>query len=814
MQGKSKPELEVQLASTITASSSPALRFLADVVLLSPPFGMLTYALPPYLPSDAWAEGMRVAVPLGKGSRTAVIAAIRAAGEGAPPPDGLKDMLWPLERSPLLSGTYLELAHQLSLRQSVPLGRILGTVLPSPLRVGKARIRFLGGGMGKDVTPFAMAGLDAAIRASCSEAWMRGDAVCLAGVDDPLENEICTLGQDPPWPVRPRAARQMEVLEYLYAHGAVSRRRLVSDLGAQGSAALAILAERGLVLISAMEAPPEAETGDGPVRVSLAADFDLTPEQSAALSAFIACLEKQEAASHLLYGVTGSGKSVVYMALAAECLARGRSVMLLAPEVALAHKLFADTKNHLPEAPVYLYHGYQAANIRDHTFRTLAGRDGPCIVVGTRSALFLPVRELGAIVLDEEHDTSFKQDEGLPYQAKEVAWYRAHRENALLVLGSATPDVKTYHAAREGRIPLHELPNRVGGGTLPAVRLVTVAKGLGASEAGVLAPESLDALAACVARGDQAVILLNRRGYAPLMYCLTCGQTLQCPHCSISLTYHKGRERAVCHYCGHSRAYPAPCPSCSGMHFLPMGEGTEKLEESLAPRLKTGTRILRLDRDSTRRSGMVESILNAFARGEAQVLVGTQMLSKGHHFPDVTLVVAADADLGLNLPDYRAAERTFQLLVQASGRSGRGGKAGEVIIQTRNPDHYCWDFVKTVDYTGFYAREIALRERRKYPPFVHLALLRMSYAVASPKGGAIMDEVAAAVRAKARTLGVTVLGPAPAPIAALRGHKRFHCLMKAEAWGPVRELFSLAQQKAGRSGVLRLALDLDPVNMM
>ncbi len=787
--------------------------FFVDVALLSPPYGLLTYAFPSYLPREAWSKGMRVAVPLGPGCRAGVIAAFRRESEGEALLAGLKDLLWPLEKQPLLSSVYIDLAQQLALRQSVSLGRILGTVLPAPLRTGKVRIRFLGPGLGRDVPVSAMAGMDAAQLLSCAAAWMRGDAVCLDAVDDPLENEICALGQDPPWPIRPRAARQMEVLEYLYTHGAVSCRKLVTDLGPHGAAALAILAERSLVKISAAEAPP-ALTGSPTGQVTFAASFGLTMGQQAVLDALVSGLDTGKFETHLLHGVTGSGKSVVYMALAAECLRHGRSVMLLAPEVALAHKLFIDAERHLPGAPVYLYHGYQTTGMRDHTFRAVAGRNSACLVVGTRSSLFLPVKHIGLIILDEEHDSSFKQDEGLPYQAKEVAWYRAVREQALLVLGSATPDVKTYYTAKEGHIPLHELPDRVGGGSLPSVRLVAISKGLGATPEGALVPESLEALASCVNRGDQAVILLNRRGYAPLMYCLTCGQILQCPHCSISLTYHKGRERAVCHYCGYSQPYPAPCPACNGMHFLPMGEGTEQLEESLATVLKSGTRILRLDRDSTRRPGMVESILGSFARKEAQVLVGTQMLSKGHHFPDVTLVIAADADLGLNLPDYRAAERAFQLLVQASGRSGRGEKAGDVIIQTRDPSHYCWQFVKNNDYAGFFAQEIARRERRRYPPFIHLALLRMSFAKDSPRGTALMEAVAAEVRAKAPALGLMVLGPAPAPIAMLRGRRRFHCLIKAPAWGPVRDLFALARKKAGTSGTLRLSLDLDPVNML
>lgn len=789
---------------------------LADVVLLSPPFSVLTYALPSYLPHAAWRPGMRAAAPLGKSCRAVVVVALRREGEGDPSPPGLKELLWPLEREPLLSPEYLDLARQLGYRQATPFGRILGAVLPSTLRGGAVRIRFLVAGMGREVSVASVAAMEDAARAACASAWMRGDAVCLGSVADPLENEMCVLAQDPPWPVRPRAARQIEVLEYLYAYGAVSRRKLATDLGAPGAAALVLLAERGVVRITACEdiGVGCAPVGDAKDAGFWKSDFDLTEAQKAALAVFVRGVESGGSGTHLLHGVTGSGKSAVYMALAAECLARGRSVMILAPEVALAHKLHADAKMHLPGAPLVLYHGYQPVKARENTFRTVAAGK-PSLVIGTRSALFLPVGNLGAIILDEEHDGSFKQDEGLLYQAKEVAWYRALRENALLILGSATPDVKTYHAARSGNFPMHELPVRVGGGTPPRVRLVQVPRGLAAgTDSGILVPESAEALAACVSRGDQAVILLNRRGYAPIMYCLSCGETLKCPQCSISLTYHKTREKAVCHYCGHSRPFPSPCPSCGGMHFLPMGEGTEKLEESLAPKLAPGTRILRLDRDSTRRPGTVESILNAFARGEAQVLVGTQMLSKGHHFPDVTLVIAADADLGLNLPDYRAAERTFQLLVQASGRAGRGGKRGEVFIQTRDPGHYCWDYVKSGDYAGFYEQEIARREKRDYPPFTRLALLRMSFHKDSPKGAALMAEIAELLKAGAREKGVAILGPAPAPIALLRNMKRYHCLIKADTWNAARELYAFALAKCPRSGPLRLALDLDPVNML
>ena len=446
---------------------------------------------------------------------------------------------------------------------------------------------------------------------------------------------------------------------------------------------------------------------------------------------------------------------------------------------------------------------------REKTFRELAKRREPCLVVGTRSALFLPLPSLGAVVLDEEHDSSFKQDEGLTYQAKEVAWFRIAQAKGLLVLGSATPDLKTFYAVREAKIPVSTLPARVGGGTLPSIRLVDI-RSMNCVES-ILAPETLSALKQTVEQGDQAVILLNRRGYAPLMYCIDCGKVARCPHCDIGLTYHKGRERLVCHYCGYSVPFPSPCPSCKGLHFHPMGQGTERVEEYIGTLLPPGGRVLRLDRDSTRRPGRMEEILESFARQEAQVLVGTQMLSKGHHFPHVTLAVVADGDIGLNLPDYRAAERTFQLLVQSSGRAGRGEKPGQVIIQTRDVNHYCWQYVKNGDYEGFYDYEIALRKRRRYPPFINLALLRISYPMDWADGPTQLARITALLRSESK--GVTVLGPAPAPLPLLRGRRRFQCLLKAGDWQSIRALYAVLLPLASPPN-LRISLDIDPVNML
>jgi len=298
------------------------------------------------------------------------------------------------------------------------------------------------------------------------------------------------------------------------------------------------------------------------------------------------------------------------------------------------------------------------------------------------------------------------------------------------------------------------------------------------------------------------------------MYCLDCGETVRCPECEVGMTYHKGRERVVCHYCGHSRSYPLLCDKCGGGNFVPMGEGTERVEEYLEEMLPEGTGVLRLDRDATRRQERLEEILNSFARGNAKVLVGTQMISKGHHFPNVTLVVVTDGDLGLNLPDYRAGERTFQLLVQVAGRAGRGDSPGRVLIQTRNPNHPIWNEVLNSDYKGFYEREVSRRSMFKYPPFGRAGLIRISYPADMENGPAAISLLGQVLREQGAALGVAVLGPAPAPLGMLRGRKRFNCLLKGTDWGAMRTLFAHATHANPEPRSLRLSLDLDPLTTL
>lgn len=786
-----------------------------SVALLSPPYATLTYARPTWWPEALCLPGLRVAVPLGQGALRAAVL-LGSGKEQADLPEGVdaRPLAWPLESVPLLSPAYLEMVCQLALRQCRTPGDILGRMLPQGLRSAQARLRHFGDGKPRIYGIKALHTLPEEQRAALA-AMLAGTAPGRADMlppkGDAAEGEICVLRADPPWPVRPLATRQIAVLEHLLEHGSRTRRALLTALGSSAAPALDSLLQHGHVLIRPQDEDEDnAETGME-LLPPPPLPFALSAPQSAALEAFVLALDSGFAASELLFGVTGSGKTAVYLELAKACLARGRSMLLLAPEVALALKLRRDAQCALPGAPVHLYHGYQSPARRERLFRMLAERREPCLVVGTRSALFLPLFRLGAVVLDEEHDASFKQDESITYQAKEVAWFLVSQNQGLLVLGSATPDMKTFHAAQSGRLPMRRLSQRVGGGALPHIRLVDIGK-QGGDDA-LLAPESEAALRDVLMRGEQAVVLLNRRGYAPLMYCLDCRKTARCPQCEIGLTYHKGRERLVCHYCGHSVPFPAICPHCKGMHYLPMGEGTEKLAEHLTALASPHGKVLRLDRDSTRRPGRMEEILESFARQEAHVLVGTQMLSKGHHFPNVTLALVADGDLGLNLPDYRAAERTFQLLVQSAGRAGRGEKPGEVLIQTRDAGHYCWEFIRRGDFEGFYAEEISRREKRRYPPFVHLALIRISHAVDQAEGAAALSALAAALRGLGREAGLGVLGPAPAPLALLRGRRRFHCLLKGNDWSLLRQVYAQALRRTD-ARVLRLSLDLDPVNML
>ncbi len=794
---------------------------------MSPPFATLSYGEPGYLPPEAWHRGQRVLVPLGNSLRVAVLVGSEAAASRAdaehpgaetancecretPEPSfEIKPLVWPLEHRPLLSERYIQTAEHLALRQATTPGSILGSILPQGLRTSRASFVLGEQGSKRTLAAKDLAALPDTEKIVLGQAWLDEQMrVRLATTKTALS---CQVLKDPPWPLRPSAHKQREALEYVWERGHVLRSELSALLGNSASAVFKSLEEKGLMRFGPCPESQEPELkGKAPWEVTLNA------EQEQCLQGLLQGLDTESGQVRLLFGVTGSGKTVVYLSLAQACIERGLSVFLLAPEIALARNLLLAAKRwfqgRIPQPEIIFYHGNQGAAERERTFIRVAGTDKPVLVVGTRSALFLPLKRPGLLILDEEHDSSFKQDERMVYNAKEVAWYMANQYAGLLVLGSATPDIKTFYASEQGVTPAVSLCKRVSGGSLPSIELVDI-RSLSATSQ-LLAPETVELLRETMRKGDQAIIMLNRRGYAPLMYCLECGQTVRCPNCDIGLTFHKGRERLVCHYCGQSIPFPVTCSKCGSCNYLPMGEGTERLEECLQQVLLPGVKVLRLDRDSTRRVGRMEAILDAFAKKDAQLLVGTQMLSKGHHFPEVTRVVVADADLGLNVPDYRANERTFQLLVQVAGRAGRGDKPGSVCIQTRDPDHPCWGYVRNNDYQGFYENELQLRKRRGYPPFVKLGLIRLNYPVDWDKGAEKMREITLCVRNAGRDYNVRVLGPAPAPLRMLRGRKRFHCLLKAQDWPSIRKVYAAVCRQAGSCGELRISLDLDPMDML
>ena len=815
---------------------------ICHIALCTPPYATLSYLTPEEFKGFPWQSGLRVAVPLGNGAlRAGVITAVfsdddknaliaQHAGQHSMPKSkefSLRPITWPLELVPILSPDYMDTVQQLAARQYSSPGRILGNILPQGLRMTtRIRIRqYLPDVEGKGQKPRLLPLRDIPAlplweRMALAQDFMHGQAEILMPAEDAAEGELCSLSCEPPWPIRPNAVKQREVLDWLLTNGTASRRKMREALPNSAHTLTSLVANK-LVLLSpsvSEELPEPEETFLSPPDPP----FPLSSEQKKALDTYCAdmdALQKGEnlPLTHLLFGITGSGKTAVYLELAHACLTRGLSSLILAPEVAIALKLRRDAELRFPGMPIFFYHGYQSQQQRERTFRRLASRKEPCLIIGTRSALFLPLPPMGAIVLDEEHDSSFKQEDRLPYQAKEVAWERARRKRALLILGSATPDIKTFYAAREGLFPMSRLMHRAGGGTLPEIELINIKE---QPSSRLLSERALEALRYTVAQGNQAVVLLNRRGYAPLMYCLNCGTVVKCPNCDIALTYHKKREQLVCHYCGHTRPFPSPCDKCGSLNFLPMGEGTEKLEESLAGEelagvLPRGGKILRLDRDSTSRPGSMEEILSSFARQEAQVLVGTQMLSKGHHFPHVTLAVIVDGDMGLNMPDYRSAERTFQLLLQAAGRAGRGEKPGKVLIQSRDIHHYCWDFIKAGDYEGFYQRELEVRKKRRYPPFTKLALIRLSFPWDWKDGQQKVNIFTNMLRKHSRSLGLTILGPAPALLSRVQGRTRFQCLIKADTWQQIRQAYALALQETGPvPHELKISLDLDPVTML
>ncbi|MCK4550069.1 MAG: primosomal protein N', partial [Candidatus Krumholzibacteria bacterium] len=444
----------------------------------------------------------------------------------------------------------------------------------------------------------------------------------------------------------------------------------------------------------------------------------LTAEQKKAFTAITGSIVSTEFARYLVFGVTGSGKTEVYLRCIEEALAAGGRAIVLIPEISLVPQTTARFRRRFGERVAVIHSrltGPQRASIwRD----AAAGRVD--VVIGARSAVFVPLKDLRVIVVDEEQDSSFKQQEKPHYSAIDVAEFRARTENAVMVTGSATPSLESWHKSSSGRVKGFILPDRPGAGELPPVEIIDMRK----KRRGISEP-LLDALDGCVSAGRQAIVLINRRGFASYLQCPKCGWIGSCPNCSISLTWHSRGGRLACHYCGFSSGTPEKCPECGSYGFVRLGGGTQKVESDLV-NLLPGVKILRMDLDTTTGKSGHSDILEKFASGGGDILLGTQMVAKGHPYPNVTVVGVLSADAGLNFPDFRAAERTFQLLSQAAGRTGRGAEGGKVYIQTYTPEHFIFDYSVRHDFPGFAEKELESREQFAYPPAGSLILMTVS----------------------------------------------------------------------------------------
>jgi len=537
----------------------------------------------------------------------------------------------------------------------------------------------------------------------------------------------------------------------------------------------------------------------------------LNPAQQEAFDRIRTAIQSRQFHTFLLHGVTGSGKTEVYLCAIEATLAHGRGALLLVPEIALTPAVAGQFYHRFGDRVAILHSAFSDTERAGQWRRIRSGEAG--VVVGTRSGVFAPVRDLGLIVVDEEHDHSYKQEETPRYSGRDVAIVRARDHNACVVLGSATPSMETRYNAERGRYVLLRLPERIEKRPLPGVELIDMRQEfLETRQQATFSRRLLQAVRERLDSGEQTMLLLNRRGFSSFLVCRSCGDRLQCRNCSVTLTYHRRDRRMLCHYCNYAERVPTLCPKCQSEHVYFVGQGSERVEEELHRRLPVA-RVARMDSDTVTGKRHYETILHAFREHDYDILVGTQMIAKGHDIPNVTLVGVVSADIGLGMPDFRAAERTFQLLTQAAGRAGRGQIPGGVLIQTVNPEHYAVRFAAAQDYDHFYEKEIQFRRAMRYPPFSALAnvllrapgredAMRMSTEIASIFGPA--------------QEGLRVLGPAEAPVPRIKNEFRYQFLIKSVSRKTLNEILHAARRFAldRKWSPTALVIDVDPLSLL
>ncbi len=602
---------------------------------------------------------------------------------------------------------------------------------------------------------------------------------------------------------------QSRVLKALEHHDTMPLRNLLAAASVSIST-IKTLEKRGIVELSSRDLRRDPLDSVSLPRVE---SYELTAAQLSVLKDIDEPIKQGVYAAFLLHGVTGSGKTEVYIRAMRVCLELGRSAMMLVPEIVLTPIFSRRLRAHFGDQVAIFHSALSKGERFDEWMRV---RNGSArIVIGTRSAVFAPLANLGLVIVDEEHESTYRQQDSPRYSGRDTAIVRAQKESAVVILGSATPSLESFHNAQTGKYRYLKLPERIANRPMAASRIIDMREEFDRYQRPrVFSDALLEAIQETHDRREQSMMLLNRRGYSTFVLCRSCGETIECPNCDVTLTYHRSEQVLLCHYCNHRQAAPNSCPNCNGKYIYYVGHGTEQIEQLLVKLFPT-IRLARIDRDTASRRGHFEKVLMDFSAGRIDMLVGTQMLAKGHDFPNVTLVGVVSVDAGLALPDFRAAERTFQLITQVAGRAGRGDRAGQVLIQTYHPNHYALRHSCAQDYLGFYNDEIRHRKNHSYPPFVALA----SLLVHGPDLSRVRSEALELRREMDlanRERTVRVLGPAPAPLSKLKGEHRIQLLVKSANRRELRKVIDIALGAVSMRGVnLRsINVEIDPMSIM
>ncbi len=744
---------------------------LADVALPVPIAHAFTYTIPDHLAAQA-VVGARVICPFRARRLMGVVLAVRS-GER---PEGARALAGAVDAQPAVPSDLLAFLCDLAEYYLAPIGEVVRLALPPVERKAAQELT--------DLDLFERP----------------------RGIGSRQAQWVAPTDKTEPQGLSGQAAA---ILAHVRALGAEPITRL-EGRWRSARAAVRRLSDLGLVVVESRDAAPKAPFGQ-PADPDVA--HEPTTAQAAAVDAIEAALRSRKPKTLLLHGVTGSGKTEVYFRAIAAARSVGGGSIVLVPEIALTPQLVARFRARFGDNVAVLHSGLTARDRHSMWSRLREGQVD--VAIGARSAVFAPVRDLALVVVDEEHDPSFKQEEGVRYHARDMAILRAHRASGVCVLGSATPSLESENLARTGRATKLRLPDRAGAHPLPRVELIDLRRnGPGPTLDRRISMPLFRAIEETLRAHDQVILFLNRRGFAPSVRCTACGEMATCKDCSVALTYHKHEAEVRCHYCDFRSALAVRCAKCGAEALTLEGLGTEKLEETLAAAFPDA-RVARLDRDVA--SGrQIEATLERVRNRQVDILVGTQMVTKGHDLPNVTLVGVVNADAALSIPDYRASERTFQLLVQVAGRAGRGDAPGRVLIQTWTPEHPAIAFAARHDVDGFLERELQDRRELDYPPLTRSALVRVDAADEKDAREACsaLAQVARACDAVA-TKSVVVQGPAPAPVARVRGRYRFRIMLRARERSALRAvLVAVDQARETLPREVRASIDVDPVQLL